>query len=132
PEEKTVGRAALGAGLEVCRWQADGGDLVRFERTEDKAVPRGARQAENQRYDAAGRYFDGGKQEPGVEFAQHRRSGTGAGERSASLSHHALHPCGVRAAGARKTAGFAEEVGIAAYPRGGTGLRKEETSAAPA
>jgi large subunit ribosomal protein L4 len=46
PEEEAAGRAALGAGFEVCRWQADGREVVRRERAEDEAVSRGARQAE--------------------------------------------------------------------------------------
>jgi large subunit ribosomal protein L4 len=36
----------LGAGIEVCRWQVDGGEVVRSERAEDEAVSRIARQAE--------------------------------------------------------------------------------------
>ncbi len=59
-------------------------------------------------------------------------AGTGAGERSASLSPDALHPRGVCAAGAREAAGFAEEVGHATSHEAEPVAEKEETGAAPA
>ena len=46
PAQEAAGRAALGAGGEAGRRQADRGERVRDEGTEDQAVPQGARQAE--------------------------------------------------------------------------------------
>ena len=38
PRKEAAGCVALGASLEVCRWQADRGERVRRERTEDQRV----------------------------------------------------------------------------------------------
>ena len=42
PKQKAAGRAALGAGFEVCRRQIDRGQCIRREGTENQGVPQGA------------------------------------------------------------------------------------------
>jgi len=49
PEEKTSGRVALGAGLEVSDGKLRRGESLRRKRAEDETVSRSARQIENRR-----------------------------------------------------------------------------------
>ena len=74
PRKKLLGALRSALAVEVCRWQADRGQCVRREGTEDQAVPRGAGRAEGRKHGAAGGSGEARQPQPGAELAQSRRA----------------------------------------------------------
>ncbi len=90
PAQEAAGRAALGAGFEAGRRQADGGGFAGDQGRQDQALSRGAGQAGRDAHGAAGRERQDAFAGADAGRAQPEGRGAGAEQRSASLRSAAL------------------------------------------
>ena len=125
PAQEAQGRAALGAGGEAGRRQADRGGFAGDQGRQDQALPRGAGQAGRQAHGAAGGQRQDALAGAGAGRAQPEGRGTGPEQRGAPLRSAALRAGDLFEGRDRAVGGGARKVRVKTQYRGRKAAEKE-------